>query len=374
MIMNRLFPVAVVLGLILIANSAKAQPATKPATAAAEPSWLDPRLKALPFKQIGPFIELADGGVLCVKDDAALVTRDDGKTWQPRPIFGDRKLKARPEQALVRMKDGTIVFVFLDDVDKRWKWDNKANTHEGEVHLYTYAIRSTDEGKTWTDLVRVQDGYSGAVRDVIETESGNLVLPGQKYLTDGYRHATIPYVSTDKGKTWKPTGLLDIGGRGHHDGSIESCVVQLRDKRIWMLLRTNHDYLYQSFSSDNGLTWSALSPTTIDASSSPAIVKRLKDGKIVLLWNRLWLDGQMTGPRRNGPNAAEREASWQREELAMAFSDDDGKTWSKPAIIARGKRVAYPYVFERRPGTLWVTSMQGNLCAELNEADFVKSK
>jgi hypothetical protein len=346
---------------------------TKPA----EPAWLDPRLKAMPSATpIGPFIELSDGGVMCVKDDAALVTRDDGKSWTPiGTLFpADRKMKVRPEQALIRMKDGTIVCIFLDDLDKQWKWDKQANTHAGDVHLYTYSIRSTDEGKTWTDLVRVQDGYSGAVRDVIETENGNLVLPGQKYLEDKYRHATIPYVSTDKGKTWKATGLLDVGGRGHHDGSIEACVVQLRDKRLWMLLRTNHDYLYQSFSSDDGMSWSAMSPTSIDASSSPAIVKRLKSGRLVLLWNRLWRDGQTDGVRRNTVDAAERQASWQREELAIAFSDDDGKTWTKPAIIARGKRIAYPYVFERAPGVLWVTSMQGDLRAMLNEADFTKDK
>lgn len=359
----------------LFSFAAYAAAQTPAARQPVDPAWLDPRLKAMPpSTPIGPFIELADRRVMCVRDDAALVTRDDGKTWTPigKLFPDDRKMKVRPEQALVRTKDGTIVCVFLDDLDKQWKWDKQANTHAGDVHLYTYSIRSTDEGKTWTDLVRVQDGYSGAVRDVIETENGNLVLPGQKYMTDTYRHATIPYVSTDKGKTWKATGLLDIGGRGHHDGSIESCVVQLRDKRLWMLLRTNHDYLYQSFSRDDGMSWSALSPTSIDASSSPAIVKRLKSGRLVLLWNRLWLDGQTEGVRRNTVDAAERQASWQREELAIAFSDDDGKTWSKPQIIARGKRIAYPYVFERAPGVLWVTSMQGDLRATLNEADFAK--
>jgi hypothetical protein len=122
------------------------------------------------------------------------------------------------------------------------------------------------------------------------------------------------------------------------------------------------------------MSWSALSPTPIDASSSPAIVKRLKSGRLVLLWNRLWLDGQTDGVRRNTVDAAERQASWQREELAIAFSDDDGKTWTKPAIIARGKRIAYPYVFERTPGVLWVTSMQGDLRATLDEADFTKDK
>ena len=350
---------------LLLTNAGRAQPA---ATQSTDPAWLDPRLKAMrPSTPIGPFVQLADGAVLCV--------HDDGTTWSSvGKLFGDRKMKVRPEQALIRTKSGAIVCVFLDDLDKRWKWDNAKNTHDGDVHLFTWSIRSTDQGKTWTDLTRVQDGYSGAVRDVIQTESGNLVLPGQKYLTDGYRHATIPYVSTDDAKTWRATGLLDVGGRGHHDGSIESCVVQLRDGRVWMLLRTNLDFLYQSFSNDNGLTWTALSPTTIDASSSPAIVKRLKSGRLALVWNRLWLDGQSTGPRRNGVNAAQREASWQREELALAFSDDDGSTWSKSTIIARGTRIAYPYLFERRPGVLWVTSMQGNLRAEFNESDFLKGK
>jgi hypothetical protein len=124
------------------------------------------------------------------------------------------------------------------------------------------------------------------------------------------------------------------------------------------------------FSSDDGISWSALSPTTIDASSSPAIVKRLKSGRLVLLWNRLWLEGHTEGVRRNTIDAAERQASWQREELAIAFSGDDGKTWTKPQIVARGKRIAYPYVFERSPGLLWVTSMQGDLRATLNEANY----
>jgi len=365
---------AAVLTFTFTVSAAFAQPATKPAAPKVEPPTLDPRLTALPFQHVGPFITLGDGSVMCVTGDSAYQTTDaDGKNWTSTPIFGaDAKMKVRPEQALARTKDGVIVLVFLNDLDKRWAWDKKKNTHDGEVHLYEWSTRSTDEGKTWSKPVMVQDGYSGAVRDLIETKSGNLVHPGQKYLTDGYRHATIPYVSTDKGLTWKATGLLDIGGRGHHDGSIESCVVQLRDGRVWMLLRTNHDYLYESYSSDEGLSWSPIAPTKIDASSSPAIIIRLKSGRLALAWNRLWLDGQTDGPRRGGNDSAERMASWQREELAFALSDDDGKTWTKPAIIARGKRVAYPYLFERSPGVIWVTTMQGALHAQFNEADFVK--
>ena len=48
--------------------------------------------------------------------------------------------------------------------------------------------------------------------------------------------------------------------------------------------------------------------------------------------------------------------SWFREELSLAFSADDGKTWTPGVVIARqkGGQLAYPYLFERRPGELWI--------------------
>ena len=40
-----------------------------------------------------------------------------------------------------------------------------------------------------------------------------------------------------------------------------------------------------------------------------------------------------------------------REELSIAFSEDEGKNWTKPAVIARRAKtsIAYPYVFEYQP-------------------------
>ena len=51
-------------------------------------------------------------------------------------------------------------------------------------------------------------------------------------------------------------------------------------------------------------------------------------------------------------------ASWHREELSIALSDDDGGTWSRPLVIARlrGGQVSYPHVIERREGELWITA------------------
>lgn len=345
------------------------------AIGADEPMWLDPRLRPLQIDAIGPFIKLGDGAILCVKSDSALISRDDGKSWQARPIFGEHKLRVRPEMALVRTRKGAIVCVFIDDLNKRWKWDATRNTTDGDVWLHTWVIRSLDEGVTWQDLRKIQDGYCGAIRDLIETDVGDLVVPGQKYLPGSSRHATVPYISRDQGLTWTQTGVLDLGGRGHHDGSIEATVVQLRDHRLWMLLRTTHDVFWQSYSTDGGATWGALTATDIDASSSPAMLKRLESDRLVLVWNRLYPQGATTVPRRGGAHS-EREASWHRGELSIAFSDDDAATWTTPVVLARNAagRISYPFIFEPRHGILWITTMQGGLKAELTEADFCKPR
>lgn len=344
--------------------------------ALAQPA-LEPRLRPLPTDQMGPFAKLGDGGVLAVTREATVVSHDGGKTWsEPRPLFKkEANLKVSNERALLRTKDGTLVLVFMNIAEQKWKWDNTSNRPAIDCYLPVWAARSLDDGKTWQDVQKIQDGYCGAIRDLIETKEGHLVVPVQRLLPDEARHATMPFVSTDGGKSWKETTLLDGGGRGHHDGSIEATVEQLKDGRLWLLLRTSRDAFWEAFSTDGGLTWKDFRKSGIAASSSPALLKRLASGRLLLLWNRLYPEGKPETARRALP-WSETPASYHREELSLALSEDEGKTWSAPVVIARlpGKWVSYPYLFERRPGELWITTMQGGLRAVLLENDFVRKQ
>ncbi len=354
--------------------AASALAANLAAGAAAQPA-LEPRLQPLPTDQMGPFVKLGDGSVLAVTSEATVVSNDDGKTWSgPRPLFKkEQNLKVSNERALLRTKDGTLVLVFMNIAEQKWKWDNIKNEPAIECKLPVWAARSLDDGKTWQDVQKIQDGYCGAIRDLIETKDGHLVVPVQRLLPKEARHATMPFVSTDGGRTWKETTLLDVGGRGHHDGSIEATVEQLKDGRLWLLLRTSRDALWEAFSSDGGVTWKDFRKSGIAASSSPAMLKRLASGRLVLLWNRLYPEGKTETARRGAP-WSETAASYHREELSLALSEDEGKTWSAPVVIATlpGKWVSYPYLFERQPGELWITTMQGGLRAVLQEKDFLR--
>ena len=241
------------------------------------------------------------------------------------------------------------------------------------MRLDVWTIRSLDEGKTWQDAQMIQPGYCGAVRHIIQTSSGRIVATAQDMFRNPGRHVTRTYSSDDDGKTWRGSNIIDLGGHGHHDGAIEATVVELRDHRIWMLIRTNLDRFWEAYSDDQGRYWRVIQPSNIDTpSSAPGYMARLASGRLVLAWNRLYPEGKDTIQRRAGA-ASETLASWQRAELSIAFSEDDGKTWTKPVVIARQPKVslAYPWILERRSGELWITTMQGSLRVNLREADFV---
>lgn len=105
----------------------------------------------------------------------------------------------------------------------------------------------------------------------------------------------------------------------------------------------------------------------------PGHLVRLKSGRLALVWNRLYPEGKSEPARSKNVQAAAAAASWHRQELSLAFSQDDGKTWSPPVVIARRARggLSYPYLFEPTPGKLWVcTRFSHQVGLALNEADF----
>ena len=104
-------------------------------------------------------------------------------------------------------------------------------------------------------------------------------------------------------------------------------------------------------------------------------MKRLASGRLLLLWNRLYPEGETSFPLTGGDGQwSEVAVSNHRSELAVALSSDDGATWTKPVVVARVARmkwVAYPYAFEVKPGEVWVTTMQGGARLVLREADLL---
>jgi hypothetical protein len=165
------------------------------------------------------------------------------------------------------------------------------------------------------------------------------------------------FISDNDGKSWLRSNFIDLGGHGHHDGATEPTVAELSDGRLLMLIRTNLGFFWQAISDDGGRYWRTIGQSQISASSSPGQLIRLRSGRLLFVWNqRDPEDGKVCPLIKPDDQHSEFPASWYREELSVAISEDDGRNWSRPIVIARikGGQVSYPYVLERREGELWI--------------------
>jgi len=329
---------------------------------AADTPQLHPKGAVLPFAHQGPFVTTADGGVLCIDNQNALRSVDEGRTWASAPLFASKgKFNVSNERALLRTREGVVISAWMNGAERKqpqgWHWGEKGVDWKAFV-LPTYTCRSTDDGKTWETPVKLSDPWCGCIHALIQMKSGRVVLVGQEIIPE-WRHATVMWASDDLGKTWQRGSVLDYGIGAHdHAGSIEGSVIERQDGSLYLLLRTESGFLWEATSTD-GLKWDGLKQTSVKSVTCCPQMARLADGRIALLWN---------APPRHDPGSRSGRA-----ELSLAFSDDETKTWSKPVVVAANYapagRVSYPYLYERKPSELWVTTMQGGLRMKINTAD-----
>ncbi|MCD6362001.1 MAG: exo-alpha-sialidase [Armatimonadetes bacterium] len=334
---------------------------------------LDPRCTWLmQGRAAGSFIALDDGRLMSLSSEdggTVEVSDDDGRTWRRIATMYDGEGPGRLTrdyecQIALKTRSGVIIWIYRDFETRHWAWDN--DTGEAvDPRLTVWSIRSLDGGKTWVDRQMIADVYCGSLNDIIQTSTGEIVVPAQEYVPNPGRHCQRVYVSADDGKTWQASNLIDIGGHGHHDGIFEGTLVELRDGRLLMLMRTPRDRFWRAYSSDGGRTWEQVEPTDIPASSAPGYIMRLSSGRLMLVWNPLSPGVQMRpleelvpGPRPYS-QGSELPANGWRNSLQVAFSEDEGESWSEPVTIARGARLCYPQMWERRPGEIWISFVAG---------------
>lgn len=260
---------------------------------------------------------------------ASRTTRDGGKTWSDEHFITKHEDCNATHATIVQAGNGHLHVFYLGF--KKFEWKDGSPTENCISDLWT--IRSEDGGKTWGHRQKIFSGYSGSTNGGVETSRGELIVPFSQYVSNPGHLVSRTVNSTDGGNTWKLSNPIDIGGKGDHDGAVEPCVLELKDGRTWMLIRTSKGVFWESFSTDGGLNWSTAQPTKIAAAHAPAHLIRLQNGRILMVWNP-----QFTG----------------RRELHLAVSTDEGKSWSRSVPVVMGKQVTYPYLLEKEPGEIWL--------------------
>ena len=355
----------------------------------------DPRFVKMASMPSGPFIRLDAGTILSagggVQRGDLLISTDNGRTWYSKMIIEDTaQVQNSSAQVIQRKENGTVVMAFCNNKELKWPYSSRTRDAVGATYP-TYVVRSTDNGRTWRKPVKLHDAWTGYNTSMIITSKGYFVFTSMMIRNNPLRHVAITYTSKDDGETWQRSNSIDLGGMGHHDGAMEATLVELKDGRLMKLIRTNWNQFWRAESVDDGLTWNLMGPSGIPASASHGQLLRLKSGRLLLAWNRPYRgDETILADVVGGDRIwSATPGSNHRNELSVAFSDDDGISWSKPIIAAttvqqqggtsralekghiRPNEISYPYLFEFEKGRIWITSSRGPLRASFKEADLI---
>lgn len=291
----------------------------------------------------GDFVALKGGRLLHVytrftgggddHDAADLVSRisnDGGKTWsgENRPVVANESGFNVMSVSLLRLRDGRIALFYLEK-----------NSH---VDCRPVVRFSTDEAETWSAPTPIipdgETGYYVLNNDrVVQLSNGRLLAPlalhrrpdWEKIDWDG---EVGVYFSDDEGATWSRSENWKkaYDATGKRVTTQEPGVVELKDGRVLMFIRTRSGELYRSHSSDQGRTWSDPESMGVASPESPASIERMPNGgPLVMVWN----DHSALPP-------AERKA---RTPLSLALSRDEGKTWSEGRVLEGDPKGWYCY-------------------------------
>jgi len=263
-------------------------------------------------------IELKNNELLLTYDDfsdiedqstghiAGKISADGGRTWgESFVIQANISTRNVMNQGIVRLKSGELALFFIK---------NNADNDQ-----FMYMIRSADEGRTWGAPVKLTPNVGTGIQPTgndraVVLSSGRIVIPiygAGAGITGGIR--TV--YSDDDGNTWQLGGPVDfshLGAKANGAIPTEPVLIELKDHRLLMMIRTTLGVIYKAYSEDGGETWGiGAIATDLISDFTPAALKRIPDngiGPLMLIWNN-----STTGQRRP---------------LTMAISNDEGETWT----------------------------------------------
>lgn len=268
----------------------------------------------------------------------AIRSADEGETWsEPEQLIetGYLGIKTWMSVSMMRMANGDLGMFVLAKHDL--------------CRIQIFLFRSNDEGLSFYEVKECtlsdRKGYYVMNNDrALRLSSGRILLP-LSYHRNGYNEDGTPYYdlraqvfflySDDDGRTWREAEQgVSCAVNATNTRFQEPGLVELKDNVLMAYIRTDLHVQYESFSFDDGMSWTMAQPSRFTSPPSPMTIRRSPyNGQLIAVWNPI--------PVYNGRKIY--SAGWGRTPLVYAISRDNGKTYSEPVIIEGGEENGYCY-------------------------------
>ncbi len=206
-------------------------------------------------------------------------------------------------------------------------------------------MTSDDEGKTWSDAKRL--GKHSAINDLvgpvknkpIQFADGAILCPSstEVEINDKDKWRVHFELTKDFGKTWE---VIDPINDGIEFNAIQPSILTYGNGKMQMLCRTQEGTVGQSWSTDNGKTWSKLQASTLPNPNAGTDAVTLTDGRQLIVYNHTSSKGEFPSGRNM---------------LNVAISND-GLQWKPILTLERDKgEYSYPAVIQASTGLVHIT-------------------
>ena len=201
-------------------------------------------------------------------------------------------------------------------------------------------MTSTDSGKTWSPPRRLPEGILGPIKNKpLELADGTWISPSS---TEGNKEGWLVHfeLTRDAGETWTRTAVLR---KSPNLDAIQPSILAHANGALQAVCRSKQGVVAQTWSKDQGRTWSALTAIDLPNPNSGTDAITLADGRHLLVYNH------------SGHRAT--EAKGNRYPLDIALSRD-GISWKRVLTLEHepcSAGYSYPAVIQSRDGLIHVT-------------------
>lgn len=291
-----------------------------------------------PFKSChaSTIVELSNGNILCAwfggdhegNNNVSIWTSEfDGQNWSSSVLVADGIVNDSIRYAcwnpvLYRNKKNVYLFYKIGISPSTW-W--------GEYKI------SADDGKTWGKSIKLPDGILGPIRNKPIVAGRTVLHPSSTETTGNMEWKSFIEISDKNFKRWKKVPIDTASSYK----VIQPTLLRYGKNRLQALLRSDSNEILQSWSTDNGKSWSKITSTRILHPNSGIDAVDLSGGVKLLVYN----------PALKGENW------WDGRSRLNVSETTDGKNWNDVMILENHNKgeFSYPAIIQLKNGNILIT-------------------